>query len=83
MSESRRRKQGLVGGEDDLVIVGCPADWLVSGRPGVAGLCIANVEELAPCLAGGVFAPARHIQILALAVSRPRISDHHVISRVR
>ena len=83
MSASRRRGQGLVGGEDHLVIVGRLADWLVSSRPDLAGQRVANVEELAPSLAGGVFAPARHVQILALAGARPRIGDHHVIPLVR
>src|SRR6185503_5561059 len=55
---------GAVGSKRRFVFIGLAARRLVGGRPEVAVLEIANVDEAAPRVGGGVLAPAGHRQCL-------------------
>ena len=69
----------LVGGEDDLVGLGGPADRLEAGRPEHAATDVAHVAELAPGLAGRVLAPAGHVQPPAGARARAGVGEQDVV----
>ena len=69
--------------EDRLVPLRSLERRLVRGGPELAACRIADVAERAPVVAGAVFAPARHRDVLPAAVAAARIRDHHVVPAVR
>ncbi len=74
---------GAALGEDRLVAVGLPERRLVRRRPELAAGGVAQVDEAAPGVAGGVLAPARHRQVLPAAVAAAGLRDHDVVAAVR
>ena len=69
--------------ENRLVLLRLLERRLVSGGPELPACRIADVAERAPVVAGAVFTPARHRDVLPAAVTAARIRDHHVVSAVR
>src|SRR5512139_1805359 len=56
---------------------------LVRGGPELPAFGVADVAERAPVVAGAVFTPARHRDVLPAAVTASRVRDHHMVSSVR
>ena len=69
--------------ENRLVLLRFLERRLVSGGPELPAGSIADVAERAPVVAGAVFTPTRHRDVLPAAVPAARIRDHHVVSAVR
>ena len=69
--------------EDRLVAVRLRQRGLIGIRPDLAARRIAQIAELTPGVAGRVFAPAGHGQILPAAVAATGVGHHHVVATVR
>src|SRR5262249_30144526 len=71
-----------VGVERERVLVGGPADRLVSGGPHRAALPVADVTELSPAISGRVLAPAGHVQVPPGGGPTPGAGDHNTVTAV-
>ena len=56
---------------------------LIRRRPELPARRVAQVAECTPIVAGAVFAPACHRDVLPAAVTAAPVRDHHVVSAVR
>ncbi|KAG1318719.1 hypothetical protein G6F63_015088 [Rhizopus arrhizus] len=68
--------------KDHFVVIGALQGRLIGGGPDVAAVCVAQIAERAPVVAGAVFAPARDGQVPPAAGARAAIGDHHVVAAV-
>ena len=68
--------------ENRLVLLRLLERRLVRGGPELPACRIADVAERAPVVAGAVFPPACHRDVIPAAVPAARIRDHHVVSFV-
>ncbi len=68
--------------EDRLVVIGTAQRRLVRGRPVTSVVAVAQVDEGAPAIGGGVLAPAGDGEVVPAAVAAAGVGRHDVVASV-
>src|SRR5208282_1570426 len=70
-------------GEDGFVAVRCLERRMKCGGPEIAAGEGTDIAKCTPVVAGAIFAPARHRNVLPATVAATGVCDHDMISAVR
>src|SRR5208282_1513796 len=70
-------------GEDGFVAVRCLERRMKCGGPEIAAGDGTDIAKCTPVVAGAIFAPARHRNVLPATVATTGVCDHDMISAVR